>query len=261
MMNQLFATAETPDFVKKWEKNIAWNYLCMNPNNWAIDFMKQNVNKIDWKTICKNENQRIISELIEPFLLKRKLEIDFSELCRRPYAVDFFKSNPHLIDIFSLVENPNPEAILIIDHYLEYNKQDIPIQIVQNANAMHHVLRFYKNIIDLPYETADLFWYYLGANENPDAIRISMSNLDKINMELFSKNPGIKVILEWTDEMFDMICWNTFVFNPEFSQIIGKIERIPGNENQTRTQEINELLFDNVDFETLSNIPQVAAYI
>jgi len=133
--------------------NYYFTYICNNPNPILIDLFKKNFNKLNWYLISRNPLlMDIIKDLDENEYINKIDWVSLS-LNRDIRAITFLYKYPSKINKFNLLLNPTAIQIMI------KNKEKI-----------------------------DSFIYISGF---PEAIDILKENQNKINWNLFSKNPAI----------------------------------------------------------------------
>ena len=224
MNYRIFSTCNI-DYLNQWKKNINWDYLSLNENDDILNYMNENLNKINWKNICKNKNVKAI-DLLNKHWKKHIMEIDFFELSCNPNANNFF-DNPEkykYIDILGFIENSCSYSIDYIEIYMKLNNitiETIPIQIVQNKYAEKYISHIYKNIMSYSFVKQNMFWYCLSCNTCSFAVSLCFQNKERIDWELFSKNPGIIAFIENNKDTFlKYMCFHTISFNPNLLEIM-----------------------------------------
>ena len=208
---------------------IDWAMLSTNPSSKALEIIEENIindnntysgstrkelaiqcNRIYsdypsfWRLLTTNTNPKAI-EIIEKYYYKLyPLEFDaeevidfWTDLCRNPNATHLIEKYPHYIDWKTILENPSPKAVEIIEKNLDkIYEDDFPI-LSGNPSAVH--------IFEKPENLNKLFdWSYLCKNLNPKAIDIIVNNWDKVDWFAFSQNPSaIHIILQLLQEQKD----------------------------------------------------------
>ncbi len=188
-----------------------WPNLCTNIN--ATELIKQNLDKADWYWLSGNPNA---VEILEQNLDR----VNWSSLSYNPNAVHILEQYPNKIDWNVIPRNRN--AIHIIEANLDKIKW---YNLLANESAMHiieaniHKFRYceelsinfnavkflkqYPNLID---------WYFLGYNQNPEAIQIMRDNMDKVVFESLSSNEAPEAV-QLLNENKENIVWTTMSGN------------------------------------------------
>lgn len=208
---------------------IDWAMLSTNPSSKALEIIEENIindnntysgstrkklpvqcNRIYsdypsfWRLLTTNTNPKAI-EIIEKYYYKlyplefdAEEDIDFwSDLCKNPNATHLLEKHPYYINWKTILENPNPKAVEIIEKNLDKIYEDDWNILSGNPAAVH--------IFEKPEHLNKLFdWSYLCKNPNPKAIDIIVNNWDKIDWFAFSQNPSaIHIILQLLQEQKD----------------------------------------------------------
>jgi hypothetical protein len=153
-----------------------WRLLATNTNPKAIELIENYYPKL-------HDNHLVFDEEVEEF---------WSDLSKNEGAVHLLEKFPHFINWKSILENPNPKAINMIEKNLDKIYEDDWPLLSGNPAAVH--------IFEKPEYLNKVYdWGYLC--KNPNAIHIIINNWDKVDWITFSRNPSaIHIILQLLQE-------------------------------------------------------------
>jgi len=160
---------------------------------------------------------------------------------------------PEYINWQTILENPSPKAINIIEKNLDKIYEDDWPLLSGNPAAVH--------IFEKPEYLNKVFdWSYLCNNPNPKAIDIILNNWDKVDWLTFSRNPSaINIILQLLQEQKDYIIRK--VINMEINEKINGdcAFHLYSEENHTIYRSIYKYYDDfyKVKFNSLSMNPAI----
>ena len=226
--------SKNPDAMHILMKNpdlIDWSMLSTNPSSKALEIIEENImyeeniiyektiKKIKevsiqcprsyseypafWRLLATNTNPKAM-DLIEEYYPKFNsvfLDSEFVEfmrdLSRNENAVHLLEKYPYCINWETILENPNPKAVEIIEKNLDKIYEDDWPLLSGNPAAVH--------IFEKPEYLNKIFdWSYLCNNPNPKAIDIILNNWDKVDWVTFSRNPSaIHIIIQLLQEQKD----------------------------------------------------------
>ncbi len=179
-------------------------------------------------------------------------------LSKHPHdrAVEMLKKNPQLVDLWGLIQNPNPNIAPLLEQYLEQFEPVDWRAICRSNNKV--ILEFLEKHID---KIDDDFWRHISGNEHEIAIRILQNNPHKINFEVLSGNPsGIEIMKQHMDQ----INWDFFSSNPhpDAIRIIEQNLDLVYSSSLSQNPNAFHILFENqhiIDFDSLLYNPSESA--
>jgi len=208
---------------------IDWYMLSTNPSSKALEMIEQtiiNENIITipyhkktklpiqcpqtysvypafWRLLATNTNPKAL-EIIEKYYVKFNSWILDSEvlefwrdLSKNEHAGHLLEKYPEYINWETILENPSPKAISMIEKNLDKIYEDDWPLLSGNPSAIHifEKQEYLNKVFD---------WSYLCENPNPKAIIIILNNWDKVDWLTFSRNPSaIHIILELLQQQKD----------------------------------------------------------
>jgi hypothetical protein len=151
--------------------------------------------------LATNTNPKAM-DLIEQYYPKFNslfLDSEFVEfmrdLSRNKNAVHLLEKYPYCINWETILENPNPKAVEIIEKNLDKIYEDDWPLLSGNPAAVH--------IFEKPENLNKVYdWGYLS--KNPKAMHILVNNWEKVDWVTFSRNPSaIHIIIQLLQEQKD----------------------------------------------------------
>ncbi len=212
-----------------------WENLSENPN--AIPILEKNMNFINWTSICSNPNAIHIIE--QNF--KKLTKTSWNELSANPNAIHILKKKTKKINLIKLCKNPNPDAISLIEKYINESNINSMHSLFSNQYAIHLI----ENIIENNFKKlSGLHWTNLC--RNPNAIHIIEMHLDMLNIycwDTLSSNPkAISLLKKYQDN----ISWSDLCQNPNpdaFYLIENNIDKL--DERCWHNLKENPIVFEN----------------
>ena len=163
-----------PNIIRLYESNTPINPICLNPHANLIEFFRENV----------VENNQLIS--------------------RHPSneAVKMMMKNLDIINVNSLVHNPNPKIGQLLERTMHKFTRDTWEELAKSHNR--------ASMAFLAKHPKKINWTILSANPSDGAIRILKNDLDKVVWFALSANPSAIEILQNNIEEIDwwMLCMN-----------------------------------------------------
>ena len=239
--NELSANTAALHLLRQNMEKINWNII--SANSGAIPLLEENINRINWifasaninaihlleNNLDKDVDWKYISSNINaiPIIEKNMDKVNFEWLSSNINAVHLFDKYISKLNIYTLIKNPNPNVIPILEKHLttllqirknKYKKWDADLVwtcISQNPNAMPIIE---KNIDKVN-------WRALMRNTNKKAIELLQKNLDKIQFYGSSelcKNPSAMSIIEQRLDKLTGEDWMILSSNPEAIPILEK---------------------------------------
>jgi hypothetical protein len=239
-----------------WSDSFWWNNLCKNKNVLEIIYkLWPNIINFEnfWnsiETLASNPNATEFFEQNLKYLVDNKNNTTvirgmFRGLSRNQNAIYILETNFDEIELISLCENKNPDAIPLIEKIIKKNEY-----LMGTPNLEPSIIGFmlYDHIISHELSYGDsLFWNYvwrnlssnfnaipllekykefinwefLSMNTNPKAIEILKNNIDNIDWERLSENPSGVSLLENNIEKTTMNITN----NPNACHLVYKIDK------------------------------------
>ena len=156
-----------------------------------------------WRLLASNTTQKAM-ELIEnyypklnhnPLVFDEEVYEFWRDLSKNTNALYLLEKFPHFINWETILENPNPKAVQIIEKNLDKIYEDNWLILSGNPSAVH--------IFEKPENLNKVYdWGYLC--KNPNAMHIIVNNWDKIDWITFSQNPSaIHIILQLLQQQKD----------------------------------------------------------
>jgi hypothetical protein len=245
-------------FLERHQDKIIWNELSSNPaalhllrqnmekinwniisgNSGAIPLLEENINKINWKFASLNINAihllennldkdvdwKYISSNINaiPIIEKNMDKVNFDWLSPNINAVHLFDKYILELNIYTLIKNPNPNVIPILEKHLT-----TLLQIKRwNAITVWRYISRYPNAMPIIEKNINnVHWQALMSNTNKKAIELLQKNLDKIQFYGSSelcKNPSAMSIIEQRLDTLTDVDWMILSSNPEAIPILKK---------------------------------------
>jgi hypothetical protein len=223
--------SKNPDAMHILMKNpdlIDWYMLSTNPSCKALEIIEKNIiyektikktkevsiqcnQKYSdypafWRLLATNTNPKAMN-LIEQYYPKFNSLFSDSEiveflfeLSRNEHAVHLLEKYPYCINWETILENPNPKAVEIIEKNLDKIYEDDWPLLSGNPAAVH--------IFEKPENLNKVYdWGYLS--KNPKAMPILVNNWEKVDWVAFSRNPSaIHMIIELLQQQkdYDLKC-------------------------------------------------------
>ncbi len=131
-----------PTAIRILEENphkIDWSSLSSNPA--AIRLLEDNPEKIDWSFLSVNPHPIAINLLEQEIRTNPHNRISTNLLSQNPAAIRLLEKYPEYINWFHINENPNPEAMRLIESHWK-----------SHANLQWHILSENPNIFTYDYE-------------------------------------------------------------------------------------------------------------
>jgi len=212
-MRNLCRNPSAIDYVVNLKNFIEWDHLCENTNPKAIELLKQNQDEIDWEIIEDNPSAiEILKNNVDKY--DYPIEIDFLALCPTINDVEMIKKNLDNINLHKLCNNPKNSKILM----KVINDDNV------NKFFWYSICKYPENMRLIQRYHNKINWTGLSYNTNRNAIKLCIKNSDKIDMNIFCKNPeplAISFIKKNKDELSNTS--RRFIFdntNPEIISVL-----------------------------------------
>lgn len=197
----LFSNPNALHLFEKYFDYVHFGGLSSNKNVEVFKILEKHLNNVRWDVISYRQEPEAIAFLEKH--LDRLNDECWRSIQENPAAVEIIKNNMDKINLASLSKNTSPEVIEIIkNNYLDELSHFEGYILSGNPSAMS-ILRENPDLIDLD---------ALASNPNPEAVAIVIDeeNLDELNIEALSLNPGV---IDFLENNLDIVDWQSLSLN------------------------------------------------
>jgi hypothetical protein len=213
-----------------------WTFLCQNHSVWINDIFDENIIKsLDYRGLLFLSENPYAIPTIEKFINS----VEWAGLSRNPNALHLLRKEPSKIEMWYLLDNPNPDALALYEQYIDILPKRIHTLELSNSYTMVPYLKknlkyldsniftnqnpeafeLIKHLMDELLAIYGEFYYWKELSGNPVAIDILKQNIDHIDWEAFCELEEAIPIIE---NHIDKVNWSALSSNPKAIHILQK---------------------------------------